>query len=174
MPRSRSRSRSPSRRRERDERESHSRRDQGRVRDDRDDDRRRREDDRHGARRDHRDDAPPRSSRDDRDSRGPPSSSFKGDLPRAVDSWGPSGKDSKDDKKQSEEEKAQPNFGLSGMLAAETNTYNGVVLKYNEPPEARKPALRWRIYPMKGDDMLEEIPIHRQSAYLIGREQRVR
>ena len=34
-------------------------------------------------------------------------------------------------------EKIQPNFGLSGKLAAETNTFQGVVLKYNEPPEAK-------------------------------------
>jgi hypothetical protein len=29
------------------------------------------------------------------------------------------------------------NFGLSGKLLEDTNTVNGVVVKYSEPPEAR-------------------------------------
>lgn len=29
----------------------------------------------------------------------------------------------------------QPNFGLSGKLAAETNTFKGVALLHHEPPE---------------------------------------
>ncbi len=73
----------------------------------------------------------------------------------------------------------------------------GVVIKYNEPPEARKPKTRWRLYPFKGDESLRtcsnifivaylsvrQLPsfhriaatlfIHRQSAYLIGRDRRV-
>ena len=31
------------------------------------------------------------------------------------------------------------NFGLSGKLLEDTNTVNGVVVKYSEPQEARKP-----------------------------------
>ncbi|KAG0343233.1 Smad nuclear-interacting protein 1 [Podila horticola] len=51
-----------------------------------------------------------------------------------------------------EEDKEKPNFGLSGSLAAETNTtVSGAVLKYNEPPEARKPSQKWRLYVFKGD-----------------------
>jgi smad nuclear-interacting protein 1 len=42
-----------------------------------------------------------------------------------------------------------PSFEPSGKLAADTNTFKGVVIKYNEPPEAAKPRLRWRLYPMK-------------------------
>lgn len=76
-----------------------------------------------------------------------------------------------------------PNFGLSGKLAAETNTVKGVVrsqaecasfeealwnsqpccgpffsqvLKYNEPPEARKPNKNWRLYVFKGKEQLGE------------------
>ena len=41
------------------------------------------------------------------------------------------------------------NLGLSGALTEETNTYNGVVIKYSEPPEARKPKRRWRFYVFK-------------------------
>lgn len=69
--------------------------------------------------------------------------------------------------------KDKPNFGLSGKLAEDTNVYNGIVVKYNEPVEARKPNKRWRLYPFKGDEPLPMLPIHRQSAYLLGRERRV-
>ena len=31
----------------------------------------------------------------------------------------------------------------------ETNTFKGVVIKYSEPPEARKPKRRWRFYVFK-------------------------
>ncbi|CAB4422793.1 unnamed protein product [Rhizophagus irregularis] len=67
----------------------------------------------------------------------------------------------------------KPNFGLSGKLAAETNSYNGVVLKYFEPPEARKPIKKWRLYVFKGDKEMDILHIHRQSAYLFGRERKV-
>ncbi len=69
--------------------------------------------------------------------------------------------------------KQEPNFGVSGKLAAETNTLRGVVLKYNEPPEAAVCPVRWRLYEFK-DDNCNIIYIHRQSAFLIGREQKVR
>jgi len=71
-------------------------------------------------------------------------------------------------------EKEKPNFGLSGKLTEETNTYRGVVIKYSEPPEARKPIrTRWRLYPFKDGEALEVMYIHRQSAYLLGRERKV-
>jgi smad nuclear-interacting protein 1 len=67
-------------------------------------------------------------------------------------------------------EKEKPNFGLSGKLTEETNTFRGVVIKYSEPPEARKPSkIRWRLYPFKGKEALEVMYIHRQSAYLLGK-----
>ena len=49
----------------------------------------------------------------------------------------------------------EPNFGLSGVLAAETNMVvgvPGVVLVYNEPPEAAKATLRWRLYTFKNGE----------------------
>jgi smad nuclear-interacting protein 1 len=66
----------------------------------------------------------------------------------------------------------------SGLLAAETNTVKAVdgtstVLKYNEPPEARKPVLGWRLYVFKDAEQVELLHIHRQSAYLIGRDRLV-
>lgn len=60
-----------------------------------------------------------------------------------------------DREKQKEEsvEKEQPNFGLSGALLKDTNTYKGVVIKYSEPIEARKPKRRWRFYVFKGEQV---------------------
>lgn len=66
-------------------------------------------------------------------------------------------------------DKEKPNLGLSGNLAKDTNTFNGVVIKYNEPSEARKPKKRWRLYCFKNDTELPFYPMHRQSAYLFGR-----
>lgn len=68
---------------------------------------------------------------------------------------------------------AGPNFGLSGALAKDTNTYKGVVIKYNEPAEAQLPKQRWFIYPFKGKESLDPIPIYRQSAYLLGRDREI-
>lgn len=42
-----------------------------------------------------------------------------------------------------------PSFEVSGKLAADTNTFKGVVIKYNQPDEAAVPKLKWRLYPMK-------------------------
>lgn len=70
-------------------------------------------------------------------------------------------------------EKEKPNFELSGALLEETNTFRGVVIKYSEPPEARIPKKRWRLYPFKNDEALPVMYIHRQSAYLLGRQRRI-
>ncbi|EIM85771.1 SMAD/FHA domain-containing protein [Stereum hirsutum FP-91666 SS1] len=72
----------------------------------------------------------------------------------------------------------KPNFGSSGLLAAATNTVKNVdgsstLLKYNEPPEARKPVVGWRLYVFKGSEQVDLLHIHRQSAYLIGRDHTV-
>lgn len=69
--------------------------------------------------------------------------------------------------------KQKPNFELSGKLTEETNKVNGTVIAYAEPPGARKPKRRWRLYPFKGDQALPTLYIHRQSAYLIGRDRKV-
>lgn len=76
-------------------------------------------------------------------------------------------------------EKEKPNFGNTGRLAAESNTVsvNGgsVVLKYHEPPEARKPPGKdgWRLYVFKGEDLLEVVPLGERSCWLVGREKLV-
>lgn len=70
--------------------------------------------------------------------------------------------------------KQNPSFELSGKLAAETNRVRGITLLFNEPPEARKPDIRWRLYVFKAGEVLNEpLYVHRQSCYLFGRERRV-
>lgn len=81
-------------------------------------------------------------------------------------------------KKEKEEgpakDKEKVNMGTSGLLAQDTNTFNGVVIKYNEPQDAKIPNMRWRLYQFKdGDDSLPCLYIHRQSAYLIGRDRKI-
>ena len=59
--------------------------------------------------------------------------------------------------KQQEREQAeivaQENSGVtmqtSGKLLEDTNVINGVVVKYAEPQEARKPRTKWRLYVFK-------------------------
>ncbi|KAI9634006.1 SMAD/FHA domain-containing protein, partial [Dioszegia hungarica] len=68
-------------------------------------------------------------------------------------------------------EPPKPNFNQSGLLAKETNTVKGVQMKYNEPPEARKPLKNWRLYVFKGKEQIDLIHIYRQSAYLVGRDE---
>lgn len=73
-----------------------------------------------------------------------------------------------------EKQKQKPSFELSGKLASETNRVRGITLLFTEPPEARKPDIRWRLYVFKAGEVLNEpLYIHRQSCYLFGRERRV-
>eukprot|EP00890_Picochlorum_soloecismus_P002979 jgi/Picsp_1/3682/NSC_06519-R1_smad nuclear-interacting protein 1 len=91
---------------------------------------------------------------------------------RAKQPWGRKGTIEVED--SVEETEPEPDFGLSGALAAETNTVNGVSLKYSEPPEASKPTKRWRLYCFKNSNPLEDpLQVHRQSSYLFGRDRRV-
>lgn len=79
-------------------------------------------------------------------------------------------------KEETEEEsvdKEGVNMALSGALAQDTNTFNGIVIKYSEPPEARKPKRRWRFYVFKGDEVMPTLHLHRQSAFLMGRDRKV-
>lgn len=90
----------------------------------------------------------------------PPESSFvkMRDNREPSPEWGQQGvkKEPKETK-----EKEKPNFGLSGKLTEDRNTVNGVVIKYAEPADARKPKRRWRLYPFKGEKALPTLYIHR-------------
>ncbi len=76
-----------------------------------------------------------------------------------------------------EVEKQKPNFAPTGKLAAETNTVANttIVLKYNEPPEARlpPPSSPWRLFVFKGSELLETLPLSERSCWLFGRERAV-
>jgi len=101
---------------------------------------------------------------------------------RQTNDWGKAGEGGG---KKEVKEKEKVNLGLSGALTADQNTYKvsktilsrtiikiifqGVVIKYAEPPEAKIPKKKWRFYPFKGEELLKIIYLHRQSAYLIGR-----
>jgi len=76
-------------------------------------------------------------------------------------------------KEEAPKEPEKPSMELSGKLLEDTNVFNGVVIKYSEPEEARKPKRRWRFYVFKGDETLPVMHIHRQSAYLIGKDRKV-
>ena len=74
-------------------------------------------------------------------------------------------------------ERQKPNYDRSGKLAAETNTVAGtsIILKYNEPPDARKPpgSSDWRLYVFKGSETLETVQLGERSCWLFGRERTV-
>lgn len=137
-----------------------------RRRDDRGGRRDDRRDNRRDDRRDHRDD---RGDRDRRDNfRRPDPVREDGKqygLEKKEENWGKPEEPAK--------EKEKVNLGTSGALTEDTNTFRGVVIKYNEPPEAKKPNARWRLYPFKGEESLQVLYIHRQSAYLIGRDHKI-
>lgn len=84
--------------------------------------------------------------------------------------WGGRKAEKEDEAADDAAEKEKPNFGLSGKLTEDTNKVNGVVVKYAEPPEARRSKRLWRFYPFKGTESLTTIYLHRQSCYLIGRD----
>ena len=105
--------------------------------------------------------------------------------------WGEAG-GSDGEEQPSKDEVKKADFGLSGALATDErtgNTYNGVVLAFTEPPEARAPNTRWRLYVFrkrregqadgggggggKDAELIETLHVSRQSAYLFGRERKV-
>lgn len=117
---------------------------------------------------------PPRSrSRSPRRKPSPkPFQRSKAPLPSQVDAFKSTDKDSP----SPGSEKQKPNFRPSGLLAAAANTVatstGAIVLKYHEPPEARKPpsSQTWRLYVFKGDEILDTLDLYTQSCWLFGRE----
>ncbi|KAI0754990.1 SMAD/FHA domain-containing protein [Daedaleopsis nitida] len=149
----------------------------GRGRDrNREDDRRH---DRDDGRRHDRDDRDRDRNRDrDGDSRrAGPGPSRRSASPRARSSK-PDSRSRSRSAAAEDKDKAKPNFGHSGLLAAATKTVEHgdgtkTVLKYHEPPEARKPTVGWRLYVFKEKEQVDLLHIQRQSAYLIGRDRAV-
>ncbi|POM63903.1 Smad nuclear interacting protein 1 [Phytophthora palmivora] len=86
------------------------------------------------------------------------------------------GKKEDEEKEEEPVEVEKPNFGLTGALAKDQttgNTQNGVVLKFSEPPEARQPTKRYRLYVFKDDENIATLHVHRKSAFLVGRDKAV-
>lgn len=99
---------------------------------------------------------------------------------KADDYYGPASSSTREDRNNHPSDapdappikKDAPNFGLSGALSKDTKTggmYKGVLLKFQEPPEARAPNTLWRFYVFKGEEQIETLHISKQSAYLVGR-----
>ena len=114
-----------------------------------------------------------------------------GSDPIPDQAWGEAG-GGDGEEQPSKDEVKKADFGLSGALATDErtgNTYNGVVLAFTEPPEARAPNTRWRLYVFrkrregqadgggggggKDAELIETLHVSRQSAYLFGRERKV-
>ena len=112
--------------------------------------------------------------------------------PASSDGTGPGQQPQPQPQQQRKDEVKKADFGLSGALATDErtgNTYNGVVLAFTEPPEARAPNTRWRLYVFrkrregqadgggggggKDAELIETLHVSRQSAYLFGRERKV-
>ncbi|WFD32721.1 hypothetical protein MSPP1_003771 [Malassezia sp. CBS 17886] len=66
-----------------------------------------------------------------------------------------------------------PILERSGLLAKESNSVNGVALKYHEPPEAKRPRSSWRMFVFKDGKELDMLVLGRQSCYLLGRDRGV-
>ncbi|PNS17271.1 FHA domain-containing protein DDL [Sphaceloma murrayae] len=78
-------------------------------------------------------------------------------------------------------EKQKPNYEPTGLLAKEANTVRTdtkssrqIILKYHEPPEARKPPAKqqWRLYHFTADskEPADTVPLFERSCWLFGRE----
>jgi len=70
----------------------------------------------------------------------------------------------------------KPNFGLSGALAKDSRTGNvrkGKQSKWAEPADAKVPMDMWRLYVFKDDQLEDTLFLHRQSAFLFGRDAEV-
>jgi len=57
--------------------------------------------------------------------------------------------------------------------AAATSTRAFILLKFQEPPEARTPNTQWRFYVFKGDEQIDtlHVSMSKQSAYLLARNE---
>jgi len=93
--------------------------------------------------------------------------------PRAGESSKFGKQEVKNEDNEDSNEPEKPNMSVSGKLLEDTNVFNGVVIKYSEPEEARKPKRRWRFYVFKGQEQMPVMHLHRQSAYLIGKDRKI-
>ncbi|KAI1505121.1 SMAD/FHA domain-containing protein [Biscogniauxia marginata] len=153
------RRRSPSRDRDRDRGREHRRR-------------RSRDYGKHGEQESHRSRAPKDHPHDQDQDRGDKQIVRRnGPLPSQADSFAITNGD------EPPKPKEKPNFGNTGALAAASNSVvqsdgSTIVLKYHEPPEARKPSPKdqWKLFVFKGEDIIDTVPLSSRSCWLVGRE----
>jgi len=70
----------------------------------------------------------------------------------------------------------KPDFGLSGALAKDAKTGNlrqGKQVKWAEPADAKLPTDMWRLYVFNEENLEDTLHLHRQSAFLFGRDKQV-
>ncbi|TGJ79629.1 hypothetical protein E0Z10_g9128 [Xylaria hypoxylon] len=110
----------------------------------------------------------------DQDSSGKQVVRHKGPLPSQADSFALTNGE------EPPKPKEKPNFGTSGALAAASKSVtqtdgSTIVLKYHEPPEARKPSPKdqWKLFVFKGEDIIDTIPLSNRSCWLVGRDMAV-
>ncbi|RMY09700.1 hypothetical protein D0868_04096 [Hortaea werneckii] len=121
------------------------------------------------------------TARESSGSRSPPSRKARGPLPSQDESYrGDASVQSRRSDTASgppPPPKQKPNYKPTGLLAKEANTVAGTakVLKYHEPPEARKPPPKeqWRLYVFKKKDLTDTIHLHERSVWLVGRDQSI-
>lgn len=94
-----------------------------------------------------------------------------GPLPSQEDSWAITKGE------EPEKPKEKPNYGITGVLAAASNSVaqadgTSITLKYHEPSEARKPSPKdqWKMFVFKGGDIVETIDLGLRSCWLVGRD----
>ncbi|KAI3325724.1 SMAD/FHA domain-containing protein [Xylariaceae sp. AK1471] len=108
---------------------------------------------------------------DDRDNSGKQVARLNGPLPSQADSFALTTGE------EPPKPKEKVNYGISGTLAAASNSVthadgSTIVLKYHEPPEARKPSPKdqWKLFVFKGEDIIDTIPLSHRSCWLVGRD----
>jgi len=72
--------------------------------------------------------------------------------------------------------KEGPNFELSGLLAEEQNSVNGVALTFSLPVDSAKPDTSeqdWRFYEFTGDENTRVVKLHGYACFLLGEDSRL-
>ena len=77
----------------------------------------------------------------------------------------------REEKEEREKNKQLPTTKKSGLLEKERRSNEqGVEMKYVEPKEACVPSRHWYLFPFKGEEELEKIPVFQRSFFLFGRD----
>ncbi len=102
----------------------------------------------------------------------------KSDKPKEERKVGDDGGDRKPPPSASADEpkKKAPKMKLetSGLLREEAlKDEAGVARVYSQSPDSAMPTAKWALYPFKGGEALEAIPLHRQEWYLFGKDREV-